>query len=134
MSIEAFQIASAVFGSATVGLSVIAYSLKCRLDVSADHVANLQSYVADQCKREGALIRERDELLVFYNRTMAQRQKALRKAHEKNRAANADKASVKADATAKTLSALQAAPLRPRDEVVANIRSSKAAQAVSSGG
>lgn len=134
MSIEAFQIASAVLGSATVGLSVVAYSLKSRLDASAAHVANLQSYVADQCKREGALIRERDELLVFYNRTMAQRQKALRKAHEKNRAANADKASLKADATAKTLSALQAAPLRPRDEVVANIRSSKVAQAVSSGG
>lgn len=134
MSIEAFQIASAVLGASTVGFGVIAIALNARLVAAQGHVENLQKYVQDQCGREGALIRERDELLKFHNRTMAQRQKALRKAHEKNRATNADKAAVKADATAKTLSALQAAPLRPRDEVVANIRSSKAAQAVSSGG
>lgn len=134
MSIEAFQIASAVLGASTAGLGVIAYALKCRLDASVEHVTNLQKYVQDQCNREGALIRERDELLKFYNRTMAQRQKALRKAQDKNRAANEAKAAEKAQATVKTLSALQAAPLRPRDEVVANIRSSKTAQAVSSGG
>lgn len=134
MSIEAFQIASAVLGASTVGFGVIAIALNVRLVAAQGHVENLQKYVQDQCNREGALIRERDELLRFYNRTMAQRQKALRKAQEKNRATNEAKAAVKAQATVKTLSALQAAPLRPRDEVVANIRSSKAAQAVSSGG
>lgn len=134
MSIEAFQIASAVLGASTVGFGVIAIALNARLVAAQGHVENLQKYVQDQCNREGALIRERDELLRFYNRTMAQRQKALRKAQEKNRATNEAKAAVKAQATVKTLSALQAAPLRPRDEVVANIRSSKAAQAVSSGG
>lgn len=134
MSIEAFQIASAVLGASTVGFGVIAIALNVRLVAAQGHVENLQKYVQDQCNREGALIRERDELLRFYNRTMAQRQKALRKAQDKNRATNEAKAAVKAQATVKTLSALQAAPLRPRDEVVANIRSSKAAQAVSSGG
>lgn len=134
MSIEAFQIASAVLGASTVGFGVIAIALNVRLVAAQGHVENLQKYVQDQCNREGALIRERDELLRFYNRTMAQRQKALRKAQEKNRATNEAKAAVKAQATVKTLSALQTAPLRPRDEVVANIRSSKAAQAVSSGG
>lgn len=134
MSIEAFQIASAVLGASTVGFGVIAIALNVRLVAAQGHVENLQKYVQDQCNREGALIRERDELLRFYNRTMAQRQKALRKAQEKNRATNEAKAAVKAQATVKTLSALQAAPLRPRDEVVANIRSSKAAKTVSSAG
>lgn len=128
MSIEAFQIATAVFGATTVGLAHLSYGLRQKLKESAAHVANLQGYVSDQCKREGALIRERDELLTFYNRTMNQRQAALRKAHAKNKASADDKQNEKAAATAKTLSALEAAPLRPRDEVVANIRFSKAAQ------
>lgn len=128
MSIEAFQIASAVLGASTVGFGVIAIALNVRLVAAQGHVENLQKYVQDQCNREGALIRERDELLKFYNRTMSQRQAALRKAQEKNKAAAEDKQNEKAAATAKTLSALEAAPLRPRDQVVANIRSSKAAQ------
>lgn len=140
MSIEAFQIASAVLGSATVGLSVVAYSLKSRLDASAAHVANLQSYVADQCEREGALIRERDELKAFYNKTKTQRANALKVAATRRKLRAEGKSEVEIDAhihtetLKRTFDALQAAPLRPRAEVVANIRGSKAAQAVSSGG
>lgn len=134
MSIEAFQIASAVLGASTVGFGVIAIALNVRLVAAQGHVENLQKYVQDQCNREGALIRERDELLRFYNRTMAQRQKALRKAQEKNRATNEAKAAVKAQATVKTLSELKQHPLRPRAEVLADIRRSKAAKTVSSAG
>ena len=130
MSIEAFQIATAVFGSSTVGLAVIGCALKARLDVARDHVANLQGYVSDQCKREGELIRERDELLRFYNRVSKQRQDALKVAAAKRAAKAGETAEAQTAAREKTLHALQVTPLRSRAEVVADVK--RAAAQVSS--
>lgn len=141
MSIEAFQIASAVFGATTVGFAHLAYGLRQKLkqeetalEQARGHVANLQRTLTEAYDCQDDLERRCTELNKIVTKVHDQRQRALRKAHEKNREASESRAATKAEATVKTLSALQAAPLRPRDEVVASIRSSKAAQAVSSGG
>lgn len=141
MSIEAFQIATAVLGASTTGIAVISYGLRKRLKDanqrlmdSAWHVRNLQNTLAATYEREEQLERQNAELNGMVTKVQNQRLAALRKAAEKRAVTRAGKAAEKNAAAAKTFSALQAAPLRPRDEVVANIRSSKVAQAVSSGG
>lgn len=141
MSIEAFQIATAVLGASTTGIAVISYGLRKRLKDanerlkdSAWHVRNLQRTLASTYDREEQLERQNVELSGMVKKVHDQRVAASKSAAAKRAAAKAGKEAGKAAATAKTFAALQAAPLRPRDEVVANIRSSKAAQAVSSGG
>ena len=141
MSIEAFQIATGVLSVSSIGLGIVAHGLHKRLatarfivEQTRQHVENLQKTLASTYDREDQLVRQNAELNGMVTKVQNQRLAALSKAAEKRAAAKAGKDADKAGATAKTLAALQAAPLRPRDEVVANIRSSKAAQAVSSGG
>lgn len=141
MSIEAFQIASGVLAVSSVGLAIVAHGLHKRLtdariiiEHSHQHVRNLKMTLASTYEREDQLVRQNAELNGIVTKVQNQRLAALSKAAEKRKAAQASKDAEKNAAAAKTFSALQAAPLRPRDEVVANIRSSKAAQAVSSGG
>lgn len=141
MSIDAFQIATAVLAVSSVGLGAVAHRLHKRLataqfivEQTRLHVENLQKTLASAFDREDQLVRQNAELNGIVTKVQNQRLAALSKAAEKRNSAKVAKDAEKDAATAKTLSALQAAPLRPRDEVVANIRSSKAAQAVSSGG
>lgn len=139
MSIEAFHNATAVFAASTVGLGIIAYSLKCKWKASQAHVASLQQYLQDQVNREGALIRKCDELTercnaleAFETRVKTQRTNALRVAAEKRAAKAGDNAQVEAAAREKTLNALKVAPLRSRAEVVADVK--RSARQVSSAG
>lgn len=134
MSIEAFQIATGVLAVSSLGLGFVAYGLHKRLKDAGYHVRTLQQTLASTYDREEQLVRQNAELNGMVTKVQNQRLSALSKAAEKRAAAKASKDAEKADATAKTLAALQATPLRPRDEVVASIRSSKTAQAVSSGG
>jgi hypothetical protein len=139
MTIAPYQIATVVLGmtSASLGAALIItrrelHGLEKRLREARDHVRSLQEMLYKVSVESDDFRRQNEELNQIVNMVHDQRQKALRKAQEKNREANEAKAATKAQATVKTLSALQASPLRPRDEVVANIRSSKAAQQVSS--
>lgn len=132
MNIEAYQIASAVLGAATVGFAHLSYGLRSKLSESEQHVSGLQKYVQDQCVREGELIRERDELLKFHDRVAKQRQNALKKAAEKRAAKAGENAEADAAARDKTLNALKVTPLRTRAEVVADV--TRTARQVSSAG
>lgn len=141
MSIEAFQIATGVLAVSTVGLGVIAHGLHKRLATSQfiveqtrQHVANLQKTLAATYEREDQLVRQNAELNGMVTKVQNQRLAALSKAAEKRKAKAAQSAEADAAARDKTISALASTRLRPRDEVVADIRASKAAQATSSGG
>ena len=121
MSIEAFQIASAVFGATSVGLAHVAYGLHKHLKSSQAHVASLQVFLTDQSLSLDDLIVKNAELNGIVTKVHDQRQRALERAVAANKARRAlREASVDA-ARAQTLAALKAAPLRPREEVVAGI-------------
>lgn len=139
MSIEAFQIASAFLAGTTIGFAHLSYGLHRKLKEAHQHVPGLQKYVADQCEREGALIRKADELVArvneleaFETRVKNQRTNALRVAAEKRAANAAQAAEVEAAARDKTLNALKVTPLRTRAEVVADVK--REARQVSSAG
>ena len=141
MSIEAFQIASAVFAGTTIGFAHLSYGLRLKLKESMGHVANLQKALHEAYDTQDDMERQRSEVMKrlvalekFEARVSNQRKNALRVAAERRklRAAGKSDAEITAEmqraTQLRTYEALQAAPLRPRDEVVANIRSSKAAQ------
>jgi len=141
MAMDFFVATTGILAPASVALAFKLRSLINERDEAQmgrrqarEHVSDLQEMLHKISVENAQLIRQRDELNEIVTKVHDQRNRALRKAHEKNRAANETKAAVKAEATVKTFSALKAAPLRPREEVVASIRSSKAAQAVSSAG
>ncbi len=121
MSIEAFQIASAVCGALTVGFAHVSYGLHKHLKSAQAHVANLQAFAADQSRRLDDLMVKNAELNGIVTKVHDQRRRALERATAANKARRALRdASVDA-ARAQTLAALKAAPLRPREEVVAGI-------------
>lgn len=134
MSIETFQIASAVFGATTISFAHLSFGLRKHLKSAQAHVANLQAFSADQCRNLDDLMVKNAELNSIVTKVHDQRISALNKARAK---AAARAAAVKADevkATEKTLGELKLHPLRPRDQVLSDIRSSKAAQHLSSAG
>lgn len=132
--IDAFQISTAVTLSTSIGFAYIAYEATRRLKQARGHVSNLQKHLHEAFDELDLAERKIVELDKIVTKVQAQRLKALERAVAANKARGEARKADKARATEKTLSALQAAPLRPRDEVVANIRGSKAAQTVSSGG
>lgn len=147
MSIEAFQIASAVFAGATIGFAHLSYGLRLKLKESMGHVANLQKALHEAYDTQDDMERQRSEVMKrlvalekFQAQVKNQRINALKVAAERRKLRAEGKsdeeinAQIHTETLKRTFDALQAAPLRPRAEVVANIRSSKAAQAVSSGG
>lgn len=134
MSIEAFQIASAVLGATTIGFAHVSYGLHKHLKSATAHVRNLQAFTTDQATRLDDLMVKNAELNGIVTKVHDQRQRALQRATLANKARAAAKQVDEAAATSKTLAELAASPLRPRDEVVASIRASKVAQQVSSAG
>jgi hypothetical protein len=132
MSIEAFQIASAVFGASTVGLVHLSYGLHKRLKSASAHVANLQAFTTDQAKRLDEVIVQNAELNGIVTKVHDQRRRALERATLANKARAAAKAGDEKAAVEKTLGELKLHPLRPRDVVLADIRASNTAQQVSS--
>lgn len=132
MSIEAFHIASAVFAGTTVGFAHLSWGLRKMLKSANEHVASLQNYLSEQSSREDLLIRERNELLAFYNKTKAQRVNALKAAAAKRAEKSVGKTVADCAAREKTLTALRVTPLRSRSEVVADVHRS-ARQAPSAG-
>ena len=121
MSIEAFQIASAVFGATTIGFAHVSYGLHKHLKSATAHVRSLQSFTIDQATRLDDLMVKNAELNGIVTKVHDQRRRALERATAANKARRALRdASVDA-ARAQTIAALKATPLRPREEVVAGI-------------
>lgn len=139
MSIDVFQISTAILAASTVGLAVVAHGLHARLKGSRfilenarEHVTSLKNSLHLSFNREETLTRQNEELNAMVTRTQNQRLAALSKAAA-NRAAKSGKTLIdEAAARDRTIAEMQSTRFRPRDEVVANIRASKAAQQVSS--
>ncbi len=138
MSIEAFQISTALFAVSTVGLAVVAHGLharlkdvRLRLDMAREHVTSLKNTLHSSFTREESLTRQNEELNAIVTRVHDQRLAALSKARS-NKAKSGKTPADEAAARERTISEMQATRFRPRDEVVANIRSSRTAQQVSS--
>lgn len=141
MSTEAFQVATAVLAASSLGLGVVAYGFHTRvreyarrIDDARAHVASLKASLTNAFHEQDVLTRRCAELDEAMSKVNAQRERALRAANERNRRDRERKAEMQAQAAVKTLSELKQHPLRPRAEVLADIRRSKAAKTVSSAG
>jgi len=121
MSIEAFQIASAVLATSTAIMTYVAYVHFLKAWRAEKHVASLQAFLTDQSRSLDDLMVKNAELNGIVTKVHDQRRRALERATAANKARHALRNAKFEAARAQTLAALKATPLRPREEVVAGI-------------